>query len=107
MLSLKFFNNETPLKKAVHATIQCTRSGNSCTHMASPASMEQKPHQPAANFSIDRKCESHFLSIIFQRNFGKQDVNKSFQQGWFARWSWPHYSETDDAAFSFIGTKAD
>ncbi len=64
--------------------------------MASPASTEQKPHQPAATFTFPKI------------NFGKkQDVKRSFQQSWFVRWSWLHYSETDDAAFCFICIKAD
>ena len=64
--------------------------------MASPASTDHKPHQPAASF------------IFPKRSFGKkQDIKRSFQQSWFARWSWLHYSETDDAAFCFISTKAD
>ncbi len=55
-------------------------SGNSCTHMASPASMEQKPHQPAANFSIDRKCESHSIYDFFKETLENKMLIRVFSK---------------------------
>ena len=59
--------------------------------MASPASINERPHQASSKFTFPTK------------NFWKkQDIIRSFQISLFEKWAWLHCVEAEDAAFCFV-----
>ena len=69
--------------------VSAMASSGSGSQLPTPA-IGDKPHQPSF---------FHFP----QREFGKTSVVKrSFQRQWFDRWSWLHYDEDRDLAFSSV-----
>ena len=76
-----------------------TSTSSSCTPSPSGApdfrDLGDKPNQPSAIF--------HFP----KRRFGvTKPVYRSFQPGWFQKWPWLHYDQSEDKSFCFYCVQA-